>query len=439
MTTFNPSTTIIPFITSSDVAVPETEPELDVTTSVGNAVPEAEPEIDAAVPEIDVAFVTIGIVLTLITFCGNLGTIVAFCTDRRVHSKPSDFMILGLACADFGIACFVMPMRLVILNILHRWPLGEIGCRFQVFIEMTFLTAGIMFVILISFDRYQMLALDYTDYIKKWTNKQVAKIIALTWLISLLPGIFEIITWDVTLAAIAEELRPNFDNTCSNPSSWRIVTNIICIVCVAVVPTTTVSLLGVFIILKLHRRLKQWRKVGVTINKPSSVPVTGPDISTAAVDSTTGNAVTKSSLDNSQGHEGTMKQPHNDGEDTTTSSLHKPTPVSNPSSADSKPKAKQNGKSNTQSSESIHNRYIKPVITYMCLVLCITICNFPICIYALLLSSTCPQCYNATLISALVSLMYCSSCINPLMYALTNAKIRGFYARQYGYIVKKFR
>lgn len=349
--------------------------------------------------DVDILYLLIGILSTILAFFGNLGTIFAFATDKKVSSKPSDMMLLNLACVDFGMAVFVIPFRLVIITALGRWPFGEIGCRLIVPLEMSLWAGGILFVILISFDRYQMLALDYSKYVKKWGNKQVKRIIAVTWLLSTLPGIFETVTWDVTMTTLPKEVRPNFNMRCSQPSSWRVFTNVICVVFVAVIPTCLVSGLGFLIIVKLHHRLQQWRKVGYQDSTAGSTAST----STAPTESQV-TYVTKVGSTSVTGNQSTD----------------------------------ENEQSKRNSSDLIRKRYIKPIVTYMSLTLCLALCTYPLSIYVLLISANMKY-LDPILLKYLKWLLYSVSCWNPILYSLTNSKIRDFYRRRWNALARKFR
>ena len=349
--------------------------------------------------DVDILYLLIGILSTILAFFGNLGTIFAFATDKKVSSKPSDMMLLNLACVDFGMAVFVIPFRLVIITALGRWPFGEIGCRLIVPLEMSLWAGGILFVILISFDRYQMLALDYSKYVKKWGNKQVKRIIAVTWLLSTLPGIFETVTWDVTMTTLPKEVRPNFNMRCSQPSSWRVFTNVICVVFVAVIPTCLVSGLGFLIIVKLHHRLQQWRKVGYQDSTAGSTAST----STAPTESQV-TYVTKVGSTSLTGNQSTD----------------------------------ENEQSKRNSSDLIRKRYIKPIVTYMSLTLCLALCTYPLSIYVLLISANMKY-LDPILLKYLKWLLYSVSCWNPILYSLTNSKIRDFYRRRWNALARKFR
>ncbi len=363
---------------------------------------------DTSGPNVDVAFLVVIITVTLVAFFGNLGTISAFLTDSRVNTKPSDLMLLNLACVDFSVSVFVMPLELITDTIIGRWPLGEIGCRIMVPINMTLLTAGIMSVILISFDRYQMLALDYSKYVKKWNVKNVKRLIIIAWIVSLGPGVFETLTWDITMAAIKHDSRPNFEISCSQPSSWRLITNVVCVIFVAIIPTTVVSALGVLIIFKLQQRLQRWRKVGYD-----------------AGGSTVGSTVT-----------GTVSQikPNVENGDNCADGN-----VTSGTTADSNGRSNStNHIGNSKPQDLIRKRYIKPIITYLSLSACLAICTFPICTYAILLSSDFKY-YNPVLLKYLICLMYSVSCWNPVLYGLTNSKIRDYYKKHINAVVKNFR
>ena len=107
--------------------------------------------------------------LVLVTFVGNLATIVAFVKVRPLHEKPSDLFILALSCADFGVGIellLVFPVAAI-----GYWPWGEVCCKMYSFLGNTCVFSGVIIIAFISCDRYLLISREYPKYIKLLTNK----------------------------------------------------------------------------------------------------------------------------------------------------------------------------------------------------------------------------------------------------------------------------
>ena len=358
---------------------------------------------------INIPLLTVGVILTFFGVIGNVATIIAFIFDKQLRIKPSDFIILNLAISDLGMSALVTPWLLISLSIFGRWPLAEIGCRIFCMAELTFIASGILFVILISLDRLQMLSLDYSKYVKRWNTRRVFQIIALTWCVALSPGIFEIATWDMIYFSLPNNTRPNFNVLCLRPTSWRPDTNVICFLFVAVIPTALVAILGMLIFINLRRRLKKWRRVGYG----------GSSVADTAVDNqpATANQENHANVSGSEKREDQLAATNANSE--TVNANH----------------GGQRAENKVDNSV-INKRYIKPIVTYFCLVICLVICTFPISLYQVVISSTCPECMSFNTLIYLVALLYFNACLNPMMYSLTNSKIRDFYRRQMNSVLK---
>lgn len=350
-----------------------------------------DPSYDSTVPVV--------IIMSVLTVFANLGTIVAFYTDPTVRTKPSDLIILNLACADMGVGLFIMP-RLAFVKSVGRWVFGEMGCRINYMLESTLINAGMYFIILLSFDRYKMLALDYTAYVKRYNYVFIRKAVFLTWVAASLQGFVENCMWNYTIASLP--VPPPFHIMCARPSLFKKAGTTAGLVMV-IITILMVALLGIRINLKLIQRLQMWKRVG--------------HANTESIPNTLTTGITLHTLHGQSTNNSQVMHAAQDGNGTS-SSVHS---QENPN-VDIVIQA--------GSRRTIRKRYIKPIVTYTALVLSLLICSIPL-NAASVMKSFCKECIiTYFLLSYLWVLVLFNSCINPILYALTNAKIRAFYRRQ---------
>ena len=342
---------------------------------------------------------SIYIIMTIIAGFGNLGTIMAFITDSQLRLKPSNLIMVNLACTDLGIALLTMP-RIAIQKSFGYWPFGEVGCRLMLIMtDLTLHNVGLYTIVLLSWDRYQMLVLDYPYYLKKHNRKSVIKLIIITWIAGSFKGIRENITWNTVLASLPTWI--NFNLICLPPSLVTFTGALLELLHKLIV-IIIVGLLGTLIVKHLHVRIQKWQQIN-----PMGTSIQGHD-----------------STSNGTSASNTPKAP------AAISASDKP--VHN-SSLNNAPILKQQ-----INAHKLHfkKRYIKPICTYMLLVLALLVCNIPLFSYNFIVATHTRSRGRdiGYIIDYLKILIYFNSCLNPIFYALTNARIRVFYQKKYKYI-----
>ena len=75
----------------------------------------------------------------------------------------------------------------------------------------------------------------------------------------------------------------------------------------------------------------------------------------------------------------------------------------------------------------LRKRYIKPAITYAVLLLALIICTTPSHVYMMSALVSCPTCFQPIIAESFKLLIFFNSCLNPILYALTNKKIMLVY------------
>ncbi len=384
----------------------------------------------------EIWYIILGIPTILVAFCGNLGTIVAFYTEPSLNAKPNNLIILNLAFADLGMSVFTIPIFQIMVGALGYWPWGELPCRVLLLVLMVLIFAGVLFVILMSWDRYLMLALEYSDYVKKQNSKRVKIVISVMWLAAMSQALFEAATWDFFIAATPEQYRTNFTKECCSPSMKALTTTIFCALVFSIFPIAIIAVLGTLIIVRLRKRLMHWRRVGYdgTSGTSSSFPK----------ESTLGGKLVEGSTSACRNKVAECKrgdsdrEPASNGKQTSTNqpraTLKEPTPGSITSKAEPNRSSVKNKIGTTKQDRNIRKRYIKPVLTYVVLVLSLAGCTLPLYVYILYVNISCPVCYDYFTSGYFVWILYFNSALNPLLYALTNAKIREFYYKKYNVV-----
>ncbi|XP_070556152.1 histamine H3 receptor-like [Ptychodera flava] len=91
------------------------------------------------------------IVIGLTTF-GNVLVIIAFSREKKLRTW-SNFYILNLSIADLFVGSFSIPLCVPYV-LLGKWVLGDVLCKFWVFVDYTLCCSSLFSVVLITFDRY---------------------------------------------------------------------------------------------------------------------------------------------------------------------------------------------------------------------------------------------------------------------------------------------
>ncbi len=312
--------------------------------------------------------------MSLFASVANMGTIIAISSDASMRSRPSNLILLSLAVADFGTGAVLLPI-LTTQNGLQRWPLGGVhGCRLFLFIEATFLTSGIFHIVLLTWDRYRLLTQSYSVYITKQTHKVVLTAVTLTWMLSIIPGTLEMVTWNSNVAAILKDgIRINYNVMCVPPSTRRLNMALSFNLLFRLLPLLVILILGVCIVVRLCQHIRRWNRVNQ--------------------------------------HQGSSTDRNNNFDEVNA-------------------RMPRFGHSdNNVDNVILRRRYIKPIIVYIILLLLLVLCTFPVAAYAVIINSFCRTCFGKQYILYWVNLMYFNSCVNPVAVIITNRRVWLFYQR----------
>ena len=408
----------------------------------------------------EVWYIILGVPTVLLAFFGNIGTIAAFLTEQSFNIKASDLITMHLAFADLGMSIFTIPIFQVMVGAYGYWPWGEVSCRILLSIAMVLIFAGILFIILMSWDRYLMLSLQYSDYLKKMSQRRVKILIGLTWLAATSQAVYEAAFWDIIIAATPTQYRTDFNKECDCPSMKLLTASYFCTFIFSVIPVFAIAILALLILAKLKERLMKFTRNKYTVSNISSVvdessekKIDNTTASSESLDQTeTGNVNKGVSLSTdmikttivvgSVCAEKTLStdtrvdnEESNLDKDKSVESLSKSKATEKlPIPNEKKPTAVSDPRTKTKKRQAMQKRYMKPVITYAVLVLSLTVCTLPLYVYVLYVNINCPECYDYFTAGYFFGILFFNSALNPVLYALTNTKIRAFYCKKYNAI-----
>lgn len=132
--------------------------------------------------------------LILIAVVGNVLTICAFITDRKLCTVY-DFYIFNLAITDLLIGCSSMPFYAVYTVKEFTWEFGVPFCKIWLTLDFTLCLESVLLMLLLSYDRLLLVKLG-PQYSLRCTRKRASVIITISWILAFLLYGPAIITWD---------------------------------------------------------------------------------------------------------------------------------------------------------------------------------------------------------------------------------------------------
>ncbi|XP_022105067.1 beta-3 adrenergic receptor-like [Acanthaster planci] len=330
---------------------------------------------------------------------GNGATIVAFICDSGLRDKPSNLLILALSCSDLCVGFVITSITLSTFFV--SWTLGELGCRFVISVGDLIVPLGPLLVAAICLDRYLLISRDYPRYLAIQTRRRVRLTIALCWLLTAVLCTTENILWDV-----APVDDTDFTRACTSPSKSNLQFQQFSNIVYALIPFSFVTGCSVRFLVLLRRKLKGHRRVGP---RTVSAQVRWAQATTPRQPST--EFLSPTSL--SESNEPSTCTAHR--EDNGVTRLIPP--VYSPDT--------------DSPSQLLRSRYVRPIITVICLVAALAVCYMPYCIYFLFVVTLCPSCNSPNLFTTFHLLRLFNSCLDPILYAATQRRIRTFYGKQF--------
>ncbi len=358
--------------------------------------------VKTVVHEINITYAIFIGLLIFVTALMNLGTVVAFWRVPKLRESPSELLILNLACSDLLTGMVPLPLISPSYITTNHWPTREIGCVILVlFLDIS--VHGTLFALLtISIDRFLLVYLEYPQYIKRVSRRNVYKVIATGWLFALATAALELGMWEK--AKTLDETAASIDHSkvCLSPPRRVQSFSLSFFLVLYLFPVILVCAFSIAFLYHLRLRLKKTKRARVP---PSS----------SQVDSSSGDVNRSNNTTSSL----SLSQIGTSVEDT---DISQKTSKSNVTAT-----AQQKPTRQKWSDKSVRNRYIKPGITLIGLVLSMAMCMLPYSLYVITIESGCQHCNDIDVLYGLLLLQFCNAGIDPFIYVLTRKKIRMFY------------
>ena len=118
------------------------------------------------------------------TIVGNVCTIIAFTRDVKLR-KVTNYYVLNLAIADLLVGVNSLPLYAAYTLMGFYWPFGKIYCKVWCVIDFLVCAESSIMIILISYDKFQMVRKG-ANYIKSETKRKAIARIVLSWLAAFL-------------------------------------------------------------------------------------------------------------------------------------------------------------------------------------------------------------------------------------------------------------
>ena len=227
----------------------------------------------------DQLFLTLKILYTLISILiitGNTLVLIATWRDRSLH-QPNKYFVACLAVADLLVGILIGPAMVYELSVDYK-SLRDMSihfCRFMVWIDTLAITASILTLTFISYDRYLKISKPL-QYRSRMTTSKSFKIIFIIWLISTALATYAATPDSGAYGILIDSLQCRADNkTPSKQVAWSISLYVIWFLLVTVMLTMYVR---IFVV--AHKRQKMLRngELGETSTGQSQRSVSRQDL-----------------------------------------------------------------------------------------------------------------------------------------------------------------
>uniref|UniRef100_A0A158P9J1 G_PROTEIN_RECEP_F1_2 domain-containing protein n=1 Tax=Angiostrongylus cantonensis TaxID=6313 RepID=A0A158P9J1_ANGCA len=139
-----------------------------------------------------VAIIAVGAVFAIVTIVGNLMVMVSFKIDKQLQTI-SNYFLFSLAVADIAIGMISIPLW-TYYTAMRSWGIGYTMCQFWLCVDYLMSNASVLNLLLISFDRYFSVTRPLS-YRPRRTTRKALVMIACTYIISMILWPPWIISW----------------------------------------------------------------------------------------------------------------------------------------------------------------------------------------------------------------------------------------------------
>ncbi|XP_065112701.1 trace amine-associated receptor 4-like [Paramisgurnus dabryanus] len=212
------------------------------------------------------AFISLMILMTVF---GNLLIIISISHFKQLQS-PTHLIVQSLAVCDCLLGSLVIPYSMV-RSVEGCWFLGDVICKVQSSLDVTFCFSSLIHLSLISIDRYLAIC-DPLRYKMRITNNTVTVLITLTWIFSFVYSFSVVFSGVSAVGLEAYVLQVSCFGGCAAlfNKEWGLIS----IILLFIIPGTIMSSLYIIIfnVVKKHAKVLSV-KVSVTttgVNSQSS-------------------------------------------------------------------------------------------------------------------------------------------------------------------------
>ena len=325
--------------------------------------------------EVNVFYAMVLPVISLLATFLNVAIIYAFWKLPKLCQRPSELLVLNLSCSDLMTGLLVIPLGSPLFITPHSWPFGKVGCQILVLFLNMSLPASLFALISISMDRFLLVYMAYPKYVKLQSKIRIHFNIAACWIISTLSVIIELSVWNYAEEDIKDILVIDYSEFCLSPPRRLKSFTTTYFILLYFLPIILVCTLSIAFLYHLNKRLIRSK----TICQAGVIPTS------------------------------------------TDEEMYSMTPV---------PPTESQQQLHHTHSPLFKKRYIRPAATLVSLVSAMAICMLPYCIYVLAMDFFCAKCpLNTDTLYALLLLQFCNAVLDPILYGITNRKIRKFHKK----------
>ncbi|XP_070571479.1 histamine H3 receptor-like [Ptychodera flava] len=347
--------------------------------------------------------VVITIVLAAIIFVtvvGNLAVIIFFIVDPALRSKVGNLYILNLSCADFlvGVVSLTLNTAWVLRGF---WPYGEYVCKFWVVVDFCTCFESVLAIIMISLDRYLLLTCEM-KYMVLQTKRRAIIMCSMTWLLAVLIYAPVLLSW----SAITGERNIDYSEDCEIEMVDNFAYTVVLLLIEFVIPLLVIGYLNMTVYMNIRTRSMGLFSKASMSQQPSR---TNENIAQPRTASTLCDDV---SSDRAHQAGNNKRVAWSDGRN-----------------AQRGENSSENCRQKTNSPQ-LQSKHKKAAKTLAVLVSVFVVCWAPYYVYSILVIF-CEECFDENAWEVVNYLLWCNSTLNPLLYALTNTRIRNNFLRMF--------